>query len=360
MDDNDQVYVTIDTHPKAEYYCNINTTSTSGNSIDTPCNYEAPKEFQNKANYFEQEGTLRKIGADPVQCTFQINNTRSNSHSSQERGKLLIDRFKYELKKTRQQLLISGLAITAVFLVISLVALCLSASAASKVASSVSLNNMDLWNQLNICIQELNDASTKQQSLRDFANTFIAAHISVVEENVTTLSGLVANLQHHASTTQSEITRSVARLQSQANATEIELSSISNDLTDIQGWLSVSQTDIDSINSDINSLHSHRNVTRNLINTLSIQTTSLQKQLRSSEEDLALISNKVATLETLANRSTVDLYRSCHKNYSSCEVNMLRNNNRRLICNTPEMDANITVSCKTIIQINALVWCMCI
>ena len=250
MVDTDQVYVIVDDQSQAEIYCNTNSPTTDQETcIDTDCTYEALPEVRTKLNIYDPPQV--PIGKSrPVQCTCQQQqNSTRNDKDKQETERILTERFEHESKKTKMYFIVIGL-ITAVLLVVSLIAFILAAFAAGQNAQRISQIYLEIKDQLNSCTQLTDELSREQQMLYDKVNTSFV---------------LLNNLQNQASMTQSNVT------------------AVRHQFISLQDQLGTNVTTLhDKINTSfvlLNNLQNQVKMTQSNVTAVRHQSISLQDQL---------------------------------------------------------------------------------
>ena len=186
-------------------------------------------------------------------------------------------------------------------------------------------------------LQRLSQQITDQFNVTSLANQVLGLHnqsqlmqsrIMQVEGNIGDLILVQSNLQRNLNATQSNLTQvrhEIGNVQNQLNTTGDKLELVNERATVLQGQLTTTQANMTTLNMQVN---------------------TLRQQLTTTESNLTLVSSQAANIQASLNnhlRSPIELYQNCRQDTTSCSVSILANNNRRLYCNTPSLNATVTV-----------------
>ena len=177
------------------------------------------------------------------------------------------------------------------------------------------------------------------------------------QSNATSLINQVIALQDQSREMQSKITEAEGRidnlmlmqsdLQKNFNATQNNLTQVRHQISIVQNQLSTNQRELGAVDDRVRAVQDQLTTTRANITSLNGQISLIQQQLTTTQTNIAAVRNQASSLQISLNNhlsSSIQPYRNCRQDISSCSVTTLINSNRRLLCNTPAVNANVTVS----------------
>ena len=195
--------------------------------------------------------------------------------------------------------------------------------------------------------------------------------LTKAQSNITSVANQVISLQSQLQSTQNGIVSVEDRatnlglvqngLQNQFNMTQSDVTLASHQITSLQNQLHTIQGNVGSVNRSVTNLQGQLSTTQTNVTTLNIQVGNLQYQLSATQTDLASVSSRVTGLQTSVNNhlsspGPVNLYQNCHQDTTSCSISSLINDNRRLLCTTSSLEANITVGQRVIMYAFTIIY----
>ena len=177
------------------------------------------------------------------------------------------------------------------------------------------------------------------------------------QSNATSLINQVIVLQDGSQEMQSKITEAEGQiddlllmqsnLQRNFSTTRNNLTQVRHQISMVENQLGTNQQEVRAVDDRVRAVQDQLITTRANITSLNGQTNVISQQLSTTQTNIAAVRNQASSLQTSLNNhlsSSIQPYRNCYQNTTSCLVTNLLNNNRRLLCTTPRMNANVTVS----------------
>ena len=395
-----ETYDNVDSQPRPVLY--LNPCVIKDSCIDEE-NYETLTDVQTQFNNIYE--CLPAAGGDTLQPTQSEEQDlplkkKDNAGPFDENE---IKKIKRDLRKTKVSVIILA-SFVVVFLVVSLVAVALAvtiplqnrAESQPKVngpqaivsPDNPSTQGMDdntqqikaqlrkLEETLNATIRrlsgehsELADQTHRNYSnvlskLEDLRNDFISHadklhHMiqqTTNQSNATSLVNQVVILQNQSQQSQHKIMQVEGHigdlmlgqnnLQKNLNATQNNLTLVRYQISNVQNQLSTAQSEVESVDNGVTELQGQLTTIQTNVTTLYTQMNSLRQQFTTAQTNVAMVSSQATSLQATLNNhlsSPIQLYSNCRQDTTSCSVSTLLNDERRLLCSTPSLSANITV-----------------
>ena len=390
-----QTYEAVDSQPRPVSY--INPCVTRDGCIDEE-NYETLTDIQTEFNNIYER--LPTTGGDTLQPTQSETNDLKLKKKDYAGpfDENEIRRIKQDLRKTKVSVIILA-SFVAVFLIISLAAVALAVTIpirntaesqpkASGPQAIVSTDNsftegMEIRAELrkleetfNATIRRLSgehselmdqthrNYSSALSKLEDLRNDFLF-HANMLhhmiqqttnQSNATSLVNQIVTLQDQSQQAQSKIMQAEghidnlmlaqSNLQNNISATQSNLTQVQHQIGNVQTQLTTTEREVESVDNQVTALQGQLTTIQTNVTTLNTQMSSLRQQFIATQTNITMVNSQAASLQASLNNhlsTPVQPYRNCHQNTTSCFVSRLLNNNRRLLCNTPLLHANITV-----------------
>ena len=400
-----QTYEAVDSRPRPESYVNPCAIRDTSSCYINEENYETLTEVQTQFNIYEH---LPNAGENTLQNTTNETNDiklkkEGNTCIIEDKEMMKI---KQDLRKTKVSVIILALFVV-LLLVISLIAVALAVTIPQRVSTeNLSETNgpqaviapepenpsiqstrkmvMDLSSEL----QELQDTvnatfrslTSQQNELMELARQNISDVVSQLgalrnifsshsdqlhdliqqitnHSNTTSLVNQVTILQDQSQQMQSKIMQAEGQivhlmltqsnLQMNVNVTQGNLTQLRHLISNVQNQLGTNQRGIEAVDDKVTAIRYQLTTTQTNLTSLYGEMNYAQQQLITTRMNVAHIRNQTSSLQTALNNhlsSSIDLYQNCHQNTTSCPVSNPTNNRRRLLCDTPALNANVTVS----------------
>ena len=400
-----QTYEAVDSRPRPESYvnpCDIRDTSSCYVNEE---NYETLTEVQTQFNIYEhlpnaEENTLQ----NKTNETNDIKLKREGNTCIIEDKEMM--KIKQDLRKTKVSVIILAVFVV-LLLVISLIAVALAVTIPQRVSTeNLSETNgpqaviapgpenpsiqstRTMLMGLSSELQELQDTvnatfrslTSQQNELMEQARQNISDVVSQLgtlrniftshsdrlhnliqlitnHSNTTSLVNQVTTLQNQSQQMQSKIMQAEGQiadlmltqsnLQMNVNVTQGNLTQLRHLISNVQNQLSTNQREVEAVDNKVTAIRYQLTTTQTNLTALYGEMNYAQQLLITTQRNVAHVRNQTSSLQTSLNyhlSSSIDLYRNCHQNIVSCSVSRLINDDRRLFCSTPTLNANVTVS----------------
>ena len=380
-----QTYEGVDSQPRPVSY--INPCAVRNSCIDEE-NYETLTEVQTQFdNIYEQLPTAERDtlqrkpdGKDDLKVK-----EKENTPVIDDRE---IVKIKQDLRKTKVSMIILSLFVV-VLLVISLIAVALAVTIPQRTSTENQLGSDgpqavvapgpgDSSNQGTR--QMISDLTLELQKFQNTVNATVRWLISEqgdlmaqIRQNSNQLQHLTQQITDHSNATslinqviilqdgsremQSKITEAEGQiddlllmqsnLQKNFNATRNNLTQVRYQISMVQNQLGTNQQEVRAVDDRVRAVQDQLITTTVNITSLNGQTNVISQQLSTTQTNIAAVRNQASSLQTSLNNhlsSTIDFYQNCHQDTASCSVSNSANSNRRILCDTGDLNANVTVS----------------
>jgi predicted nucleic acid-binding Zn-ribbon protein len=177
------------------------------------------------------------------------------------------------------------------------------------------------------------------------------------QSNATSLINQLITLQDQSRQMQSKITEAEghihdlmlmqSNLQKNFNTTQNNLTQVRHQINIVQNQLDINQREVGAVGDRVRAVQDQLTITRANITSFNGQTNLIRQQLTTTQTNITDIRNQALSIQTSLNNhlsSSIEPYRNCRQDTASCSVTNFANNNRRLLCSTPTLNTNVTVS----------------
>ena len=324
MEYMNQTYEAVDSQPRPVSY--IHPFTIRNDCVDEE-NYETLTEIQTQFNIYERPPVVEEA-KEPTKSKPNVSDIKKVDTWDCEGTEIM--KIKQDLRKTKVSVIILA-SFVIVFLITSVIAVALAVTIPlhnTTDGQSLIAGPQAQLGQNNLSRQGINDST-----LQIIAN--VSSEFDVLRDIVNASAWkLTSELSKFMNQTRGNHSNSLSKLED-----------LRNDLTSKADQLHrlIQQM---SNRSNATSLEDQLTTIQTNANTLSTQLNNLGQQLNLTQSNVTLVSNLATTLQVSLNNhlsSPLELYQNCHQDITSCSVTRLINNNRRIFCSTPSLNASITV-----------------
>ena len=263
---------------------------------------------------------------------YQVPSIRNSPKQSQVMSKLDVNGSSIIQKKTKKKSLIILSFIMALILILTLAAISLGAFGVQEILSKPISSPL----------------AAKSEEQANY--TFLLQEISMLNDQLSQLAADVkwniSQIMNQVMTAQltsgnaTQFTRQLMILQSGLRSVNDTLYRTQNDLISANNRITTTESDITLINNQLSSAQAD-------IRSVSTNQSTLNEQIGSLQTRFTRLDTSVNSINSWRNNP----YQNCIQEVSSCAINELINDNRRLHCSTPSLDINRTVSALHVIRL---------
>ena len=154
----------------------------------------------------------------------------------------------------------------------------------------------------------------------------------------------------HSASSGSEESVNQTQLLDEINMLKLKLNQLMSEAMNTQDYIRSAASQLNTVQSNLsllsNKISTVQTDTRRVNNTQIV----MNSQINSLQSQITTTNRNVATVTTRVNNWITSPYQNCHQETSSCTLNTLINDDKRLYCTTGSLSVNITVSKKKTVK----------